>query len=84
MGRDIYAQGPRRPGQPFHKAEPFVPWKPGRCADCGKPHPCHSRNGREGPWRCGPCDQIAADAPPGPVIEAPAPEAPPIDQGRLL
>jgi hypothetical protein len=65
------------------KAEPFRPWKPERCHDCGAPHPSFSRDGMAGPWRCGPCDKLASPKPKDdPFAEPAKPTEPP--QGRLL
>lgn len=70
--------------EPPKKPEPFKPWKPETCADCGARHPSFSKDGMEGPWRCGPCDKLASPKPPPkPFDETPRspPDAP---QGQLL
>lgn len=71
-----------RYGDQQRKAEPFRPWKPEKCADCGARHPSFSKDGMAGPWRCGPCDKVASPKPPdNPFQDRPAD---PKGQGRLL
>lgn len=82
---------PRRPSfGPKPKPPAFKPWKPDKCADCGKPHPSYSRNGREGPWRCKRCDRRADPTHPSITIREPEPPPPApkpdngAEQGRLI
>lgn len=81
-----YVDDSRRPPTRFGpkpKAEPFVPWKPDVCEEpgCKRRHPSFSRNGREGPWRCGPCDKAPRKARKEPIVDLEPPPAPP---DRLL
>lgn len=65
-----------RPGQRGAKAG-FTKWKPDAC-ECGAPHPSHSWNGREGPWRCRKCHRLADPSRPTVTIIDPyAPADPP-------
>lgn len=76
MGRDRWQDQARKP-------EPFKPWKPDKCADCGAPHPSFSKDGMGGPWRCQSCDKLASPKPPDqPFAEPLSPPDPP--QGQLL
>lgn len=82
-----------KPGARGAKAG-FTPWKPDRCADCQAPHPSHSWNGREGPWRCAKHHRLADPSRPKVTIKEPPPLTPrpepapkpddPGGQGRLL